>query len=156
MTSGREVGVPEIAPFDQDALLAAVDLVGRTGAHDFEVGWLNDEDDPAYAERGPEWWAKAKYEGRRIDVEGFARPDVAAHALAVRLLTGAKCRCGRLVALSDDGATAYPDVEMADGTRWTAEEARAAGQCRWRRNGAKWEPSCPNPGPNRAQRRRRR
>jgi hypothetical protein len=142
---------------DTDAVVAAVDLVGRAGATNFEIGWLNDEDDPVYAERGAEWWCKAQYRGTRIDVEGFARPDDAATALAVRILTGAKCRCGRLVRLhGDDAAFAHLDVAMADGTRWTAQEAAAAGQCEWRRDGAKWQPSCPEPRRNRAERRRRR
>jgi hypothetical protein len=141
--------------FDEDVLLAAVDLVGRTGATNFEIGYLNDPEEPEYAERGPEWWAKAQYQGNRISVDGFDRAEGAAQALAVRILTGAKCRCGRLVALSDDGAIAYPTTAMADGTTWTADEARAAGQCRWTRHGPSWQPSCPKPGPNRAQRRRR-
>ena len=61
-----------MTPLDTDELLAAVDLVGRAGASQFEIGWLNDEDDPAYAERGAEWWAKATYQGTRLIVEGFA------------------------------------------------------------------------------------
>lgn len=143
--------------FDEDALLAAVDLVGRSGATNFEVGWLNDEDDPAYLERGAEWWCKAQYRGARLTVEGFDRPDHAAEALALKILKGGKCRCGRLVRLAGaDAAFAYSDVDMADGTHWTAQEAAAAGQCEWRRVGKKWEPSCPKPGPNRAERRRRR
>lgn len=140
--------------FDEDALIAAVDLVGRTGATNFEVGYLNDEGEPAFAQHGPQWWAKAQYKGARIDVEDFTRPDDAAHALALRLLTGSKCRCGRLVRLAgDDSAFAFMDAQMADGSRWTAQEAVDAGQCEWKRHGRRWEPSCPNPGPNRAQRR---
>lgn len=142
---------------DVDAVVAVADLVGRSGAKDFEIGWLNDEDDPAYAERGAEWWCKAQYRGKRLSVEGFVRPDDAATALAVELLRGAKCRCGRLVRLNgEDAAFAHLDVEMADGTRWTAQEAAAAGQCEWSREGQKWEPSCPKPQPNRAERRRKR
>lgn len=132
------------APLDEDVLIAAVDLVGRAGARELEVGYLNDEDDPAFAVDGPAWWAHAAYGGHRITVEGFDRPDAAAEALAVKILTGAKCRCGRLVALSDDGAV-FTTGAMADGTRWTPEEAKAAGQCRWRRDGRRWEPSCDAP-----------
>lgn len=143
---------------DLDAVVATVDLVGRSGATNFEIGWLNDPDDPVYAERGPEWWCKAQYRGKRLNVEGYARPDDAATALAVEILRGGKCRCGRLVRLhGEDSAFAHHDVEMADGTRWTAQEAAEAGQCEWRRDGQKWQPSCPEPPrPNRAQRRRRR
>lgn len=143
---------------DIDAVVAVADLVGRSGATNFEIGWLNDEDDPTYAERGAEWWCKAQYQGKRLFVEGFARPDDAATALAVELLRGAKCRCGRLVRLAGEGAAfAHLDVEMADGTRWTAQEAAKAGQCEWKRAGQKWEPSCDAPPirMNRAQRRKR-
>lgn len=143
---------------DVDAVVATADLVGRAGATNFEIGYLNEPGEPSYADRGAEWWCKAQYEGRRLTVEGFARPDDAATALAVKLLRGAKCRCGRLVRLAGmDGAYAYSDVEMADGTRWTAEEAAAAGQCEWSRYGQRWEPSCDAPPVrmNRAQRRKR-
>ena len=143
---------------DKDVLLACVDLIGRSGAKNFEIGYLNDADDPAYESHGAQWWAKAQYQGKRIGVEGFALPDAAAEALARNLLKGAKCRCGRLVRMAGaDGAFAYSDVEMADGTRWTASEAAEAGQCEWRRTGPKWEPSCDAPPirMNRAQSRRR-
>jgi hypothetical protein len=120
----------------QDAVVAAADLVNRAGARQFEIGYLNDEDDPAFATAGPQWWAHAQYSGTRIIVEGFDRPDQAAEALAQKLLTGAKCRCGKLVALSDGGAL-FTSGQMADGSTWTPEQARAAGQCRWRRAGSR-------------------
>ena len=141
-----------------DALVAAVDLVGRSGSENFEIGYLNDEGEPAYESHGAQWWAKAQYRGKRLFVEGFALPDTATEALARKLLKGAKCRCGRLVRMAGaHGAFAYSDVEMADGTRWTAGEAAEAGQCEWRRIGRRWESSCDAPPirMNRAQRRRR-
>lgn len=141
---------------DDDALVAAVDLVGRAGAHQFEVGYLNDGVPVAEAD----WYAHAQYQGRRIIVEHHTGPVEAAEALALRVLTGAKCgHCGALVALNDDGAFAFDSAEMADGTRWTAEEAAAAGQCRWRRVGRRWVRGCDGGvgggWPNRAARRRR-
>lgn len=148
----------EFPPLDTDVLLACVDLIGRAGAKNFEIGYLNDADDPAYATHGAQWWAKAQYQGHRISVDGFALPDTAAEALARKVLKGAKCRCGRLVRLAGaHAAFAHLDAEMADGTRWTADEAKRAGQCEWRRIGPKWEPSCDAPPIrlNRAQRRRR-
>jgi hypothetical protein len=142
--------------FDRDALLAAVDLVGRTGARDFEIGYLNDADEPAFAAHGPQWWAKAQYRGERIFVEDHTRPDAAAEALAVRLLTGAKCKhCGGLVALADDGALAFAEAHLVDGTSWTSEEAAAAGQCRWRRVGTRWERGCESRRPTRREKRAR-
>lgn len=121
---------------DDDALTAAADLVGRTGAQELQIGYLNDE--PPHR-----WYAHAQYRGTRITVEDQPGPVEAAEALARRLLTGAKCaHCGGLIALSDRGATAYRSAVMADGTRWTAEQARAAGQCRWTRMGRRWARGC--------------
>lgn len=129
-------------PFDEDILLATVELVGRTGAKNFEIGWLNDPGEPAYEKHGPQWWVKAQYKGARIQVEDFADPNSACDALAVRLLTGAKCKCRKLVALASSGAIAYDDVRMADGSVWTFAEAERAGQCRWRRRGKHWRRGC--------------
>lgn len=127
---------------DEDVLLACVDLVGRTGAKNFEIGWLNDEGEPAYQKHGPQWWAKAQYNGARIMVEDHPGPTEACEALALRLLTGAKCKCGKLVRLGQFGAVAFDDVQMADGTTWTLSEAEQAGQCRWRRRGKHWRKDC--------------
>jgi hypothetical protein len=125
---------------DEDALMAAADLVGRTGAREFQIGFTNDDDGITVAEMG--WYCHAQYQGTRIIEEG-AGPVEAAEALARRLLSGAKCkRCGKLVALSDDGAVAWDSVALADGTTWTVEEARAAGQCRWTRMGRTWVSAC--------------
>lgn len=122
--------------FDADVVIAAADLVGRTGATDFEIGYLNG--DVPMAEAG--WYAVAVFRGAKI-IEEAVRPAEAAEALAIRLLTGAKCKCGRLVALHAGGAMAF-NAAMADGTNWTVEEARAAGQCRWRRDGKRWRRGC--------------
>jgi hypothetical protein len=121
-------------PGDVDRLTAAIDLVGRAGARSFCVGYLHD--DPA----NPGWYAHAQYKGARVTVEDFGNPVDAAEALAVRLLTGARCACGKLVALTDLGAVAYPGATLADGSVFTEEQARA-GQCRWRRQREKWLPS---------------
>ncbi len=144
-----------MASLDQDAVVAAVDLVGRAGARNFEVGYLHD--DVLTEEAG--WYAHAQYRGARITEEDHRGPVEACEALARRLLTGAKCQhCGGLVALSDSGAVAYDDVTMADGSKWTADEAAAAGQCRWRRMGDRWVRGCEasHPAPNRAARRQQR
>jgi hypothetical protein len=112
--------------------------VGRTGAGQFEMGYLNDE--PPH-----HWFAHAMFQGARIQVQGHDGPAQAAMALAQKLLTGAKCRCGRLVALRPGGAVAFGTARMADGTRWSAADAAKAGQCRWKLIGARWQPSCPEP-----------
>src|SRR5580765_6017107 len=104
-------------PPDLTPLMAAVNLVGRSGARDFEVGYLNDDVPVAEAD----WWAAAKYNGQRLIEEHHVGPVEAAHALAVRLLTGAKCaHCGGLVALDDDAAFAWMDATLVDGTPWSA------------------------------------
>lgn len=145
------------SPLDTDAVLACVELVGRTGAKNFEIGWLNDVGEPAFAQHGPQWWAKAQYRGERLFVEDFAMPDEACQALAERLLYGAKCtHCGGLVALSDEGAFAFERGYLMDGTTWTADEAAAAGQCRWERVGAHWKRGCEERRLSRREKRARR
>jgi hypothetical protein len=121
---------------DQDAVTACADLVGRTGATGLEIGYLND--DPPHL-----WYAHAQFRGARISVEDQPGPVEAADALCRRLLAGAQCQhCHGLVALSDDGAFAYRSATMVNGRKWTAEEAAAAGQCRWRRMGDRWVRGC--------------
>lgn len=133
--------------FDEDALIAAVELVGRAGATGFQVGYLHD-DVPA-EEAG--WYAHAQYRGHRVTVEDRKSPTEAAEALALEILTGAKCtHCGGLVALSDRGAMFRSTggwVELADGSLWTEEQARALPQCRWTRMGATWKRGCESDGP---------
>lgn len=82
---------------DGDAIVACVDLVGRTGASGFEIGWLHD--DVPIEQAG--WYAHAKYQGARITTAGNdAGPAEAADALSRRLLRGGQCMCGKKVTLS--------------------------------------------------------
>lgn len=144
---------------DDDAIIAAADLVGRAGARQLEIGYLH-EDVPS-DQAG--WYAHAQYRGARITAEDHPGPVEAVEALARRLLTGAQCtHCRGLVALSDAGAMVYPGAARTDGSRWTDEDvaaARARPQCRYRREGKLWVRGClarfperPS-GPNRAERR---
>lgn len=130
-----------MSTIDDDVAAAAVDLIGRAGARELQIGYLHDD---VPSERAG-WYAYAQYQGARITVEDKPGPAEALDALAHRVLTGAQCRCGRLVALSDEGAVAYGNAHLPDGSSWTVEEAAAAGQCRWARRGRRWEPSCPEP-----------
>lgn len=125
-------------PQQDDKVIAAADLVGRTGATGFEIGYLHDN--VPLEQAG--WYAHAQFRGARITAEDHAHPADAAEALAVKLLTGAKCKCGRLVALDPDGAIAYRKPVMADGSTFSAADARRAGQCRWRRDGRRWVSGC--------------
>lgn len=107
---------------DQDALDAALDLIGRTGARSFEIGYLRD--DVPLEQAG--WYAHAQYRGARITAEDHPGPVEAAEALARRLLTGARCvNCDKVITLS-------------------GEASRKT--CRWTRLGTRWEKGCQQPG----------
>lgn len=111
------------ATFDEDALIAAVDLVGRTGASDFEAGYL-DNDVPSHLAR---WWAKAQYRGTRVQVEDHTGPDQAAEALARRLLEGGLCtHCGAR-------------IHLGGAPRSMRRRHRV---CAWKRVGARWVRGC--------------
>jgi hypothetical protein len=104
--------------FNEDAVIACVDLVGRCGASDFEIGFMRD--DVPVEEAG--WYAVAFYRGARIQTDEHRSPSAAAMALSERLLSGAQCRCRKPVVLSGG----MPG-------------------CRWRLVGPKWEPGCDVP-----------
>jgi hypothetical protein len=102
---------------DEDALHAAVDLVGRSGATGFELGYLH-EDVPV-EEAG--WYAHAQYRGARITVEDKTGPVEAAEALARRILNGAHCaHCGKTVSMN----------------------GYSKSRCRWTREGRRWTRAC--------------
>lgn len=138
---------------DEDALVAAVDLVGRAGAQGFEVGFLHDDVPSAEAA----WWAHAQYRGARLAVENQIGPVEAAEALAHRILDGGMCtHCGGLITLTGVGAMFYPNaVSPIPGMApLTEEQARSRPQCRWIRQGPKWMRGCDQgrprkPGPAR-------
>lgn len=138
MTETAPAGPPPFAGFDEDALIASVDLIGRTGARELDFGYQHEDRPVAEAD----WWATAMYRGHRRTVEHHADPIAALDALARDLLTGARCqKCLGLVALGSGGAYAHPGL-MFDGSTWTEEEIRAVPQCRWRRVGNRWTPGC--------------
>lgn len=119
---------------DDDAMVAAVDVIGRTGAREFKVGFVNDE--PPH-----NWYAHAQYRGTRVTVENKADPLEAAEALARQLLAGGQCtHCKKVITLS--GFAVAKDKTMIDGRKWTKQEQAAAGLCRWRRAGNRWKRGC--------------
>lgn len=141
--------------FDEDAVLAVADLVERSGGRGVDVGYLH-EGVPV-EEAG--WYAKATYKGVRLIEEDHRGPVEACEALARRILTGGQCtHCGGLVTLSDQGGMAYEKATLISGKTWTAEQAAAAGQCRWTRQGRRWTRGCESeaPSPRPANRRTRR
>lgn len=102
--------------FDEDAMDAGLDLIGRTGAKQIEIGWLHD--DVPVEKMG--WYAHAQYHGTRITAESIG-PVEAIEALARRLLDGGTCAfCGQKVSLGD-----YPGK-----------------RCRWTRHGDRWVRGC--------------
>ncbi|HZX37997.1 MAG TPA: hypothetical protein VFF37_06625 [Streptomyces sp.] len=128
-----------MAEYDEDAVMAAVELAGRSGATDFTFGYVHD--DVPIEEAG--WYAHAQFRGARITAEDHRGPVEACEALARRLLTGAKCaHCQGLISLSSRGAFAWKSATLIDGTPWTAEQAAAARQCRWTRIGPHWKRGC--------------
>lgn len=125
-----------------ERLIAAVDLIGRTGAREYQGGYLHD--DVPIAEAG--WWAHAEYGGQRVIVDNEADPIDATEKLALKLLNGGKCACGKVASSDPAGIMAY-DQTMADGTTWTKEQQAAAGVCTWRRVGPRWVQGCGKRGP---------
>jgi hypothetical protein len=108
-------------PFDtQDSgeqMTAAVDLAKRAGARSFEIGYLHEG--VPIEEAG--WYAHALYQGARVTVDNQAGPIEAADGLARKLLTGARCGCGKPVALGGIGKP---------------------GECAWHREGPVWVSAC--------------
>lgn len=130
---------------DTDVLLAVTDLLKRTGATEFNVGYLHDDVPSEEAD----WYAYVQYQGARLTVEHHSSPTEAAEALARRVLTGGRCKCGKLVALDEEGAQFFPGAAGPNGEKWTAEEAAAAGQCQWKRVGPRWNSECEPDGERR-------
>jgi hypothetical protein len=129
------------APAQDEALSAAIAMVGGTGAKTLEIGYLHDDVPSDQAA----WWATATYRGVKLQVDNHNSPAAAVEALVEKLLTGARCQwCGGLVSLTREGAVAYPGSVMADGshTPSSVDEIAAMGQCLWRRHCARWEPGC--------------
>jgi len=108
-------------------ILACADLMGRVGATAFEFGWecphSPDVDD---GHNCPDvvYNVHAQWKGtRRMFTD--PNPSRAAMLLAVDILQGSVCRCGKPVALNGGG-------ERLDG-------------CLWSIKGNRWEPSCDAP-----------
>lgn len=133
---------------DEDALIAGIELVGRCGATNTELGHLYDDEEPPpgwpagepVPAEAASWYAHAQFRGARLTEEGHRDPIAAVEALARRLLRGARCvKCGREIRLDS-----------------------SPGGCRWHRNGAHWYRGCDGGrggadplNPNRAARRKR-
>lgn len=127
---------------DDDALIAGVDLIGRTGARNLEVGHNGDGDGDG-ARTDVRWHAVCSFSGTKVIEDGHPNPVAAVEALARSLMTGGVCtHCGGLIALSDRGAVIRAGSRLLDGTVMTEERARSMSQCRWTRQGERWVRGC--------------
>jgi hypothetical protein len=95
-----------------EVILACAHLVEHAGAKRLDIGYVHDG--VPSTEAG--WYAIAYYGGARIFVENHASPVDAAMALSVRLLTGAICKCGAAVSLTDS----EEGCRWRLGQRWTS------------------------------------
>lgn len=104
----------------EEAFDAAVELIGRTGGHGFEIGYRRD----APVNSAPRWYARAQFCGGRTTTNNHD-PVAAAEAIAEHIARGIDCSsCGAAVALSCAGAASTPGI------------------CRWTRHGNRWVPGC--------------
>lgn len=78
-------------PLDVQHTMALFALLGRAGATDVELGWLNDEKPWRY-------WARARFKGTAVISEDHAGGDFALEGLARRVIHQGRCvKCGRKV-----------------------------------------------------------
>jgi hypothetical protein len=129
MSGGEPNGVP--AEY-LDAVIAAAEIVGRSGGKEFEIGWLYDDEEPppGWPEgvivpiEEQQWYATARYKGALLKGEG-THPALAAERLAARVLHGGQCvRCKQSVNL------------VPEQGQWST------GNCNWRRVGKHWVRGC--------------
>jgi len=126
-------------PAHDEALIASVDMIGRTGARQLQFGFANDS---AETVAEADWWASAYYRGARIMVQHETDALAAVAGLVRKLLQGAYCKCGRVVTLYEHWATVGNKEVLHGRGFWSKQEQVNAGSCRWSRRGARWESSC--------------
>lgn len=109
-----------------DIITATGKLAERMGASRYEVAYAcphTPDEGPGHTCPDVEWTCTVQYRGIKVFESGLT-PHEAAVALAVRLMTGAMCRCRRAVTMS---------------------ERTSAAQCRWTFQGDQWVPGCDAP-----------
>lgn len=110
-----------MSPVDERRLIEAVEMVGRCGASEFQVGYFVDDPAPGTAN----WWASAKFRKGTMVTEPQMSPAHAAENLAAILRNGATCAwCGRRIS-------------------WGDRPGKGAKACWWRKVGGRWERGCP-------------
>lgn len=110
----------------EDLAEACFGLAKRAGAKSWSLAWdcphrpMPDSEEATHRCEAMTWTAVATFNGARR-FESGPTPHEAALALAVRLMSGADCRCGRKVTLGEQAGSK---------------------RCRWRLEGAEWIPGC--------------
>lgn len=120
-TAGRSTvrSIDQAPDFDQDALDAALQLFGRCGVSEIDIGYLNDDVPITEAD----WYCIATFRGAKVIAEHHSGPVEACEALARRLMNGGTCtHCRKVISLS-----APRDLPQV---------------CRWTRRGDHWERGC--------------
>lgn len=85
-----------VSTAEDPRLVAAVDLIGRTGAKEAQVRWSDDEEPTV-------WFVVAKYADGTAEAAAGMNPLVAAIRLVEQLVDGGACaHCGRPSAVSTD------------------------------------------------------
>lgn len=144
MSADRLIGI------DEDALTAAVRVIGSSGATQTDIGYLHDDVPIDKAS----WWATAVYRGMKLTVENRASPVEAAEALARLVLRNAMCaHCRRTVTLDGESTPSTGPLTTRQQRRemsrrikesgdFSDSDQRVDGWCRWTRVGAEWKRGC--------------
>lgn len=115
-----------------DCVKAIADLVARTGAVHFVIGWLRDDDEPEFAEKGPGWYCEAQLRGARIIFDEQLLPEHACDGLAHRILDGGTCtHCGQVTSTRQTEVGIYLHSGRSKRAR-----------CIWHRDGDRWVRGC--------------
>lgn len=92
-------------PKEDPRFVAAVDLIGRTGASEFQIRYSDDESPTV-------WFAVAKY-GLKAECDAALDPGMAVMRLAERLIDGGQCtHCHKPTGLDPDSIDCMPLNEL--------------------------------------------
>jgi hypothetical protein len=95
------VTLPALPPELEQRMLAAVDLIGRTGAGSFQLRYSDDEE--------PVVWMAVAQHGEHYEAAASTHPVRAVLRLAELLIDGGMCtHCGRPAGLEPDDIDAMP------------------------------------------------
>jgi hypothetical protein len=121
----------------RDITYATADLIGRSGATELQIGYL-DENVPSHLAR---WYATARYRGTRITADEHTSPQDALTALARQVLEHGQCQgCGGVVTLTPEPITTAFGRTLLDGNRLEVDPSTRT--CMWVREGRRWEMGC--------------